>query len=86
MIIDPHIWKIAVLLSVAALLMFVSGCGNPPAPVITACPEVQQWTKKQENDLADALALIPDGSPIWDMHDDWKATRERLKRCKQAQP
>lgn len=84
-------------LSALCLALMLAACASTPAPapasppqtalpppVKQVCIPVTPWTMQQQADLANALAPIPETSPIVRLLLDWEKMRDEAKACIKA--
>jgi hypothetical protein len=64
------------------LLLGLAGCpGVAPIDIQTACPPLRAWSAADQKALADALAPIPESSPLWALEKDWGQMRDAIRAC-----
>ena len=63
----------------AFLAMFLLSSCETFVP--TACPAPRQWTQKQQDEIAAALDVIPETSPLIAVFVEWARLRAEAKAC-----
>ena len=61
------------------LLMFIISACNGAA--VSTCLTLQEWSLREQDELAANLSTIPENSPIISMATDWARMRAETKAC-----
>ncbi|HUO22684.1 MAG TPA: hypothetical protein VMU59_09240 [Caulobacteraceae bacterium] len=70
-------------MAAAATTALLAGCTTLPVAV-AECPAIKTYTPAQDAALADALAALPDGSPLAGAMIDYGQLRAEARACAAA--
>ena len=61
------------------LVFFLFACSSQPA--IVTCPDLKNWTRVEQNRMADELILLPKDSVVRSAMKDYAYVRNQIRAC-----